>query len=250
MRMVLAAFGLILASPAFAQGGPLNTGTAIVPDRPPNVRPADAKNTDGRAVASPEVLAVISAAVSSPRRVLLGGDAVRIRDLVLADGKLDDAEFDLIDELSAHEIRAIRVSPASGRAEPFFTGTVSGDTLRVFEAMFEARYRANWDAKDPVKGWRELLREAMLSNGSHTRIRAFLGSITKPAAEGSTAANTYGPLRSFISAYSLRNEKLPLPERTLGRRLAYEAMVDTDNMYRGSVPDFIYSWLKNPPKEP
>lgn len=249
MKRVVAALSVLVASPVMAQGGPLNSEVIAVPTRPPNVRPADAKNSDGRATASREVIAVLTAATQRPPRPLLGPDAIRIRDLVLADGKLDDAEFDLIDELSEHSIRTIRITPATGSSEPLFVGTASGETLRAFEAIFEQRYRAQWDAKDPVKGWTELLREAKISQASHGRIRRFLGTITIPAAQQSTVANTYAPARKFISDYALRNEKLPLAERTLGRRLAYEAMVDADIYVRGALPEFIYSWLKNPPTQ-
>lgn len=246
MRRLIAAALMMIASPALAQGGP-NTSVQIVPDRPPNGRPADARNTDGRAVASPAVIAVMTAAKARPQRVMQGIDAAQIRDLLLQDGKLDEAEVDLLDELAAREIRAITVAPTTGKGPSEIVGTVSGDTMRVFEAVFEQRYRASWEARDPIAGWRDLLAEARRSNGSHSRVRAFLGTMAYAAARDSTPANTYEPVRKFISAIAARNEKLPLPDRSLGRRIAWETMVDADNASRGSLPDFVYSWLKQPP---
>lgn len=241
-------FGLLLtAAPALAQSGG-NDSANVLPVRPPNQRPADAQNTDGRATAKAEILSVIAGAKQRPARVLLVQDAANIRDLVLYDGKLDETEIDLLDELTASAIRAITISPASGGGEPVITGTVSGDTLRVLEAVFDQRYRTLWDAPDAVAGWTGLLREARRSDASHSRVRKFLAAMTTQAARDSTAANTYEPARKWVSAYASRNEKLPLPERTLGRRLAYEAFVDGDLNVGGRLPDFVYSWLKQPPK--
>lgn len=241
-------FGLLLsATPALAQSG--GGGNAdIMPVRPPNQRPADAQNADGRATAKADVLSVIAASKQRPARVLLGPDAANIRDLLLYDGKLDEPEIDLLDELTASAIRAITISPASGGGEPVVTGTVSGDTLRIFETVFDQRYRTMWDAPDAVAGWTALLREARRSDASHSRVRKFLAGMTTQAARDSTAANIYEPARKWVSAYASRNEKLPMPERTLGRRLAYEAFVDGDFNVGGRLPDFIYSWLKQPPK--
>lgn len=239
---------LMFASPALAQGW-ANSNDRVVPDRPPNGRPADARNGDGRAVATPAVIAVIAAAKARPQRVMQGIDAVQVRDLLLQDGKLDEPEIDLLDELSAREIRAIAVSPANGKGPAEFTGTVSGEAMRVFEAVFEQRYRAQWEAKDPVAGWAALVEEARRSNGSHSRIRQFLARIATEAAQASTPANTQEPMRKVLSGFFSRNgEKLPLPVRTLGRRLQYEALVDADINTGGRLPDFFHDLLKQPPK--
>lgn len=239
---LMAMGGLLASAPALAQGG-ANSSVEILPQRLPNQRPADAANTDGRARASAEVIAVIVAAQRQPARVMQAADAARIRDLMLLDGRLDEAEIDLLDELTASAIRAITITPAKG-GEPIVTGTVSGDTLRVLEAPLEQRYRAMWDAADPVSGWAALLREARRSDPSHGRVRKFLVTMTHPAARDSTAANTYEPARTLLSAFSRRNEQQPPADRTLGRRLQYEAFVDGDYLVGGRLPDFLYAWLK------
>ena len=248
MHRLIAAALLMFASPALAQGG-ANSNAAIVPDRPPNGRPADARTADGRAVATPAVIAVIAAAKARPQRVMQGIDAVQIRDLLLQDGKLDEAEVDLLDELSAREIRAITVSPTNGKGTAEITGTVGGDAMRVFEAIFEQRYRAHWEAKDPVAGWAALVEEARRSNGSHSRIRQFLARIATEAAQVSTPTNTHEAMRKVLSGFYRRNgEKLPLPVRTLGQRLQYEALVDADINSGGRMPDFFHDLLKQPSK--
>lgn len=248
MRNLIGIGLLLAATPALAQSWG-NSSLAVLPERPPNLRPADASVADGRAKASAEVLAVIAAAKDRSTRVMQVTDAANIRSLLLIDGTLDEAELDLLDELTASAIRAITVSPLSGNAQPVITGTVSGDTRRVLEGPLEQRYRAMWDAKDPVEGWMRLLREARRSDASHSRVRAFLATMTLQAARESTAANVYRPLTQLVAAFSSRNEKLPLADRTLGRRLQYEAFVDGDFFAGGQMPDFIYSWLKLPPKQ-
>ena len=247
MRNLIAMGLLMAAAPALAQSA-ANSSGEIVPERPANLRPADAQNTDGRARASAEVIAVIAAAKQRPSRVIQMMDAASIRDLVLMDGKLDDADIDLLDELTANTIRAVTISPLSGGGAPVVIGTVSGDAKRTLEAPFTQRYDALWDAKDPVAGWTGLLREARRSDSSHSRVRKFLGKKALEAAQSGTAPNAYGPAVKLVGAFSSRNEKLPLPDRALGRRLQYEAFVDADIAVDGRLPDFIYSWLKQPPK--
>lgn len=247
MRRWIVAALMLGASPALAQGW-ANSSDQIIPSSPPNQRPPDARDTDGRAVAAPAVVALITAAKARPRGVLLETDAARLGEILMQDRALDETEIDLLDELSTRRIRAITVSPASGKGPSEVTGTVSGATLRVFEAIFEQRYRASWEARDPVAGWRQILAEARRSDGSHSRVRAFLAGMARKAASDSTPANTYEPARKLISDISARNEKLPLPDRTYGRRLAWEAFVDADIHVQGRLPDFVYSWLRQPPK--
>ena len=248
MRSRIAAALLLMSGTAFAQSGGVNENPHRVPDRPPNVRPPDAGKSDGRATATPAVIAVVTAAKARPGGVLLGPDAMRIRDLVNADGKLDETEIDLLDELAAPEIRAVTISPRTGSGPTEITGTVSGETLRVFEAVFEQQYRGWWDATDPVSGWRDLVRAAMRSNGAHSRVRKFLAARTQQAAQESTPANVYEPARRLVSVFTARNEQIAMPDRTLGRRLQYESFVDADIYVHGRLPDFIYSWLQQPPK--
>ena len=50
--------------------------------------------------------------------------------------------------------------------------------------------------------------------------------------------------RTLLSAFSRRNEQQPPADRTLGRRLQYEAFVDGDYLVGGRLPDFLYAWLK------
>lgn len=248
MRTAIAAICLALgAGPVLAQGW-ANSGSQVIPARPASQRPADAPDSDGRALASPAVIAVIAAAKERTQRVLLEADAGRLRDLLMMDGQLDASEWDLIDELAAPNIRAITVAPTAGNGPAVVTGTVGGATRQVLVAVLEQRYREWWDAKDPFAGWRALVDEARRSSGSHERVRRFLGTITTQAAKDGTPANTYEPVRKQVSAFAQRNEKQPLAQRTLGRRLQYEAFVDADINLGGQLPDFFYDWLKQPPK--
>lgn len=245
MRAVLATCLLFASTPLIAQQ---DTGGPTIPNGP---TPAGAPN-DGRATASPAIIAIIAAARQRPIPipVLQPQDAEQIRSLVLADGKIDDAEFDLLDELASNTIRNIRISAPGGKGPEVVTAAVSGQPRRIFDTIFQQHYLTNWEAKDQAAGWTEIIRQAKFSDSAHSRVRKFLAKFALDAATTSNNANAYGPVTSLIIEFSKRNDKLPDVDRVIGRRLMYEAFSDADAAQNGNLPDWLYTWLGKPPAKP
>lgn len=244
-RTILVAVLVAIAMPAAAQ----TDGFTRIP-RVANAAATDGSTEDGRAVAAEAVIGIIVAAQLRPARYLQVEDAQRIRAVLLADGKLDDSEFDLLDELASGRIRAITIRAASGKGQPVITGTVSGPTLAVFDAMFGQHYQASWQAADQVSGWAELVRQAKFSDGGHTRVRKLLAAKALAAAKEGTAANANKPLITLIGAMHKRNEGLPEKDQAFGKRLMFEACSDADAAMNGSIYDWIYNWLNKPAVKP
>ncbi|MDP3907784.1 hypothetical protein [Novosphingobium sp.] len=240
-RTILAAGLVAIAMPVAAQ----TDGFTSIP-RVANAAAPDGSTEDGRAVAAEAVIGIIVAAQLRPARFLQVEDAQRIRAVLLADGKLDDSEFDLLDELASGRIRAIMIRAASGKGQPAITGTVSGPTLAVFDAMFGQHYEASWQAADQVSGWAELVRQAKFSDSAHTRVRKFLAAKLLPAAKEVTPANASKPLITQLGLLIKRNGGLPEQDQAFGKRLMFEAFSDVDAAMNGAIYDGIYSWLNKP----
>lgn len=245
MRVVLAACLLFASTPAIAQ---FDTVGPTIPNGP---TPTGAPN-DGRATASPAIIAIIAAARQRPIPipVMQPEDAERIRALVMADRRIDDTEFDLLDELASNTIRNIRISALGGKGPEVFTAAASGLPRRVFDTIFQQHYLSNWQAGDQAAGWTEIIRQAKFSDSAHSRVRKFLAKFALDAATTSSTANAYGPVTSLIIEFSKRNDKLPDADRVIGRRLMFEAFSDADAAQGGNLPDWLYTWLNKPPVKP
>lgn len=202
---------------------------------------------NGRAEATDAIMAVL---VESRKRAEIGplieAEAVEIRRLILADGKVDAAEDDLIRELVSPHVRAITISPRGGRGDAVVLGTQSGKPRAQLEGILLERYDRYWQDRNGA-GWKELVREAGKSKTDHDRILYHLAKPATDIALQSTAANAYKPVRDMISGIFGANNPLPAADQERGRRLLYGIMVAVDANMAGELPDFLYNWIRPKP---
>lgn len=231
----LAVTALVVSSgPAAAQG---DLGTV------PYVAPPGGTSINGRAVASDAIMAVLLDMQRRPVRTMTADDAGRIRDAILADGTIDDAEFDLLDELASWDIRAINIAPASGAGATVVTGTVSGPARDVFDGMFAQHYAEAWNSSDKTAGWAELLRQSRFSETGWRRVMDFLTGMTLPAARAAVATKDYKPVTDLITDMTIRSANLPEADRDAGKRLAFQAWKNADLQMQDAFADYLYVWL-------
>jgi hypothetical protein len=166
----------------------------------------------------------------------------------LADGSLDSAEFDLLDELANEKIRAVMISLAPGDPPAVITGTVFGQTQKVFDEMFLNHYQASWQSTDDAAGWAELVRQAKFSDSAHSRVRRFLAALALEASRASNPGNQQRPATQLIGIMLKRSQALPDADRAFVTRLIYEAYIDADIAMNGALPDYTYNWLANAPR--
>jgi len=199
---------------------------------------------DGQALADPQVLAIIGTGSG----VSLNEDqAKRIAAVIMADGKLDPVEIDLIDEIIAENIRAINIRPLSGDMAPKFIGTLSGARKQVFVDLLEGYYTELYEAEDAVRGWEALVRQSLISPSAYNRVSSFLLPKAQAAARESTIANTYKPARELLSGWYARHNALPAELQDRSRWLMYRGFEGADMNLSDQLPDFLYNWVKPQP---
>lgn len=202
---------------------------------------------DFRAVASPQVFSIMASGSSSQ---LNEDQARQIAAIIMEDGRLDEAEIDLIDEIISDSVRAITIRPSSGDAEKV-VGSQSGAAKRVFLALMEDHYQGLYEAPDPAKGWEALVRQSLISSSAYKRVQYFLAPKALAAGKESTVENTYKPIREYISALFARHNQLPdetqLQDRS--RWLIYSSVSLADMNMSDQLPDFLYSWARPQPAQ-
>jgi hypothetical protein len=75
--------------------------------------------------------------------------------------------------------------------------------------------------------------------------RALMAEDLMKAWRNSSYGNSYQPLRDKLRIATLLYEAAPPATAKAGRRLLYSAMDTVDRNANGSVPDFLYQYLKN-----
>lgn len=206
-----------------------------------------ATNEDDRALAGEQVFAILQNVRADSRGTLNELEARQIADAIRADGKLDALEIDLIDELSASSIRAIRIAPEKGNGEPVILGTQSGPALRVFDELMTEHLTGLFGTDRTAQGWEALVRYSLTSQTAYKRCQNYLAPGALAAAKQSTVPNTYKPIREYVSGLYAHNNQLPQEEPALndrGRWLIYMSVKLADIDMSDQLPDFLYSWIR------
>lgn len=245
MRQIMIVFAIVfLSQSAMAQG-------AITISRVPSKYPKESFSSDGRATASEQIVTILATASNRrPNTLLTPEEANSIRLLILADGKLEESEFDLLDELAAPQIRAISTTSISRPGNQSINGTTLGQSKEILESVFYGYYSKQWQATDTYAGWAEIIKHGKFSEGAHDRVRKFLGKMAFDAAKSGGDQVPNRPAIALLGQYLGRNEKLSYDDKVYGRRLIYEAFSDVDYYMNDALPNVLYEFLRNPPPRP
>lgn len=236
-----------LATAALAQG--------IVYEPMPNVKPLPAAESkiDGR-VTGLNATAYDALAEIRSRKLVVTDERVApyLQAALLKDGKIDAAEADLLNELTQPQIRTINVSrEGAAPTDPaLVTGTTAGQAKKIyFETLFPAEGLAASLAKGESE-WKALIISARTNDEREAQItRALAEKLEQPLKE-SSKANAYKPVALAITQYyNWTVAAGPDPDTVIaGRILVYRAAYTADMKADNVMPDFLYNWLKNPPK--
>lgn len=211
--------------------------------------PAPAPVHDGSMLVDQQVLAVISQARQRGSTLLNDAEVGRIRELLLADGKLDENERDVIDELTAGNIRAINTRLIGGDGKITTIGTLSGPREAYLREAMNVHYASLYGAELSVGGWEELVRQSRISDGALVRMRNFLGAKALVAAKESTTANAWKPARALLTDWSTKNKEIAPELQDRGRWLIHDGFKIADEATNNALPDFIYDWVNKPVAE-
>lgn len=171
-----------------------------------------------------------------------------IRDAVMADGKLDAAERDLLDELTSDRTRAITVIKA-GSAQPPVTvmfGSSSGQSKQIHRDTIypSVDFAKAWN--DGEQGWKIFAVEFAKGGFNESRATAFVMGQLGKAWKESSVPNAYKPFRDTITrlhGYSAAQKGSGVKD---GKQLMYKSAAMVDWQEYDRIPDFLYNWLKQP----
>jgi hypothetical protein len=177
-------------------------------------------------------------------------EAQTLQKAILKDGHIDSAESDLLQELTQDKFQSIKVSAqksADFHPDDLSLAPVNGamkqdlQTLRTHPEELNRLWAGGSD------GLGEMVKLYSTSPQAKNMIMNFIGQKFQDAWKNSDVMNGYGPLRDLIGQ-SFNTLKSSDPETARnGRQMLFDAAQALDRYLGGSVPDFLYNWLKPNP---
>ena len=226
------------------------------------VKPAIAEHVakygkvDGLAPAEPRLLKLLveRRAMNGGSSVLREADIAAIRDHMLADGRIDDVERDLLVELTWPDIRAVRVHSAGAtdpwKAEGTTFASISGARRAPLIALLDAPPTTlTWDESDR-KGTLMRLARTSRTPGMEGPVKTLIAGKVAEFAQVSTEASKYQPLTRVIldmamTAKTLEEDCRFATEDANAVRSTLMAALDEGLKQSGSdFPPTRYTWLK------
>lgn len=171
-------------------------------------------------------------------------DANQLKIAIMADGKVDAVERDLLREMTQSQFRNIIVTPADTSAtDKVMTFPVVGNAKKVLLYVLNPvpDLAAEW-AK-PDHNWNLIVADYKSGPEREAKVLAFVTEEMAKKWEVSTMGNGYKPLRDEIAKiYGLCNASGA--DGATGRDLLYKAMNMVDRKAQDAVPDFLYNWVR------
>ncbi|AUX69229.1 hypothetical protein CHX26_06720 [Porphyrobacter sp. HT-58-2] len=186
--------------------------------------------------------------------VLLQADVAAVRDYLLADGRIDDQERDLLVELTYPEFKAVKIYRA-GAAHPW---EAEGVVLSTVAKGWRGPLLALLDDPPPALTWDEsdrkgtLMRLARVSRtpGMEAPVKALIAGKVAEAAPASTVQSGYNPIRGLISdmlgsVQELEADGTLDKDASAGVRKMYHEATESGIAQSGvQIPRFLYNWMR------
>lgn len=225
------------------QGGPPPRAVPIKPlvTAPPPVTPLDGRVAglnDG-------VLAVLRGIAARNVVPLRENEAVLVRDAVMADGAIDSAERDLLDEMINTQVRSVIIpDPGAGGSSQIVFYPFFGKAREIVIDTIEppADFAAAWAGGND--GWRAIVDEAKRGGYRESRAEIFVTQQLDRLWGESNLSNSYKPLRDEILRLYSASMALNGGDFIPGRQLLFNAANRLDEQRGDAVPDYLYNWVK------
>lgn len=176
---------------------------------------------------------------------LRDADARELSAAINKDGTVDAAENDLLNELTQNRTRSIRISSSDASANSVSFTSTAGTTKAILNNTQKAHFNKLFSQGN--EGFKELTAIYQRSPEDAQKVVDFLSAKASEAWDQSSVTNAYAPLRSLIStAYSGVNQ-LEGQANTDGRNMLHRAIEKLDRNpdgSNGSMPDFLYNWIR------
>lgn len=246
------------AGPALAQV-PTNSGSGL-PTYSSAPSPVVTPNQNGKVVGlnDPVYRELASLRMGNPS-VMTEAEAHRLKAAVLKDGRIDDIERDLLEELVQTQFRSITITPATAptSATPrivLLTGAsplpakvtcypISGNAKRVLVDVLRPALDLNaaWGQAGP--GWQAIVREYKLGPVQEARVLTFVKAKLDEEWKKSNTGNGFKPYRDLVGRlYGYGSASGA--DATGTRTVLYKAANEHDKANGDKVPDFLYNWIR------
>lgn len=170
-------------------------------------------------------------------------NAQEIATAIMADQVVDDAERDLLEEMTQSMFRSITVTPAGDTARSVKTYPTSGNAKRVLQGVLNPPLDLDAAWTQGAGGWMGMCAEFKKGPEQEVRVVGFVQGKLAEQWEASNISNGYKPLRDLIGKlYGYSNSAGG--DTNTGRTILYRAMNQLDRSAADAVPDFLYNWTR------
>jgi hypothetical protein len=225
------------------QGGP---PPRAVPIKPLVTELPPATPRDGRVAGLGEGVMVVLRRIKASNVVpLRENEALLLRDAVMADGAIDSAERDLLDEMINPQVRSVLIAdPAAGGSSqivfyPFF-GKAREIVMDTIEPPID--FASAWAGGND--GWRVIVEEASKGGYRESRAEIFVTQQLERVWNESNLSNSYKPYRDEVIRLYSASMALSGAQVVPARQLLFNASNRLDEQRGDAIPDYLYNWIK------
>lgn len=170
-------------------------------------------------------------------------DALELKGAIMRDGKIDDAERDLLEEMTQSQFRGITVTQAGSSTTRVIVYPTSGHAKMALQNTLSPPLNLEAKWAQGTAGWNEIVANYRKGAIEENRVVNFVAAKLGADWAASNMGNSYKPLRDRIAqlhGYS----GTPGADTTNGRVILYKAMKKLDAEQNDRVPDFLYNWTR------
>jgi len=183
--------------------------------------------------------------VKNPQK-MTGAEAKDVRAAINKDGKLDASEKDLLLEITQDSNKTISIEAsktADFNPSNLEFSAAKADALGVFETITKPVNLAKL-FKGGSEDFEKLIDIATNVPGGK---KAVEGAVVRELAtswSSSNFSNRYAPIRTTLGETFDKVKNADPEVRDQAQNMLHDAMKRIDDHYGGSIPDFIYNWLR------
>jgi hypothetical protein len=225
---------------------PAAAAPAPAPARPANPPPKSTGGHDSRVFADKRVVALIAKVRATVPTGFTDASAKEVVTILLEDGRLDLAEYDLLDELTQPKIRAITIWASAGE-ETVMVGTQSGTVHKVLSEPLDNEARKLLGDSPTQANWAALVDRYEHSPSSAARTVTALQGLIAANWERSSMSDAYEAYSKMVTKLFDLSKALPAEKQKSARWLLNRACTQHDRLLKDQVPDFLYNWVKPSP---
>lgn len=170
-------------------------------------------------------------------------DAQEIGAAIMADQVVDDAERDLLEEMTQSQFRNITVTLAGDTSRAVRSFPTVGNAKKVLQRVLNPSLDLDAAWTKGASGWMDMCIEFKKGAQQEAGVVGFVEGKLAEQWEASNISNGYKPLRDLIGKlYGYSNSAGG--DTNTGRTILYRAMNQLDRSAADAVPDFLYNWTR------